>query len=73
MEQESEGMQKQWNFPPIDLSQPFPPWPEHWGRWKLDAEQLVLRHEEDYPLDLKRFSTAAPMLDMIVQVRTRGS
>jgi hypothetical protein len=42
------------------------------GRWELDAEHLVLRHEENYELDLEQFSSAAPMLNMIVQVRNKG-
>jgi hypothetical protein len=72
MEQEPEGARKQFHFEALDLSQPFPPWPERWGRWELDAEHLVLRHEENYHVGLERFSSAAPMLDMIVQVRNKG-
>jgi hypothetical protein len=41
------------------------------GRWTLDAEQLVLRREENYEVALERFSSAAPMLDMIAQVRNK--
>lgn len=53
----------------LDLTKPIPPWPDRWGRWTLDAEHLVLRNEENYSVDLKRFPSAAPMLDMIAQVR----
>jgi hypothetical protein len=71
MENESESTPK-FNFPRLDLSQPIPPWPDRWGRWTLDAEQLVLRHEEKYFVSLNRLSSASPMLDMIVQVRNKG-
>jgi hypothetical protein len=71
MEQESERSPT-FNFPRLGLSQPIPPWPHRWGRWALDAEHLVLRHEENYEIRPERFSSAAPMLDMIVQVRNKG-
>ena len=69
MEQESRGQGR--HYRRLDLSQPIPPWPASWGRWALDAEDLRLHHEENYSVDLKRFSSAAPMLDMIVQVRRK--
>jgi hypothetical protein len=56
----------------LDLSQPVPRWPDRWGRWELDTERLVLRHEEGYELDLELFSSAAPMLNMIVQVHHKA-
>ena len=71
MENESERKPKYTYYPRLDLSKPIPPWPDRWGRWTLDPEHLVLRHEEKYEIDLKRFSSAAPMLDMIVQARTK--
>jgi hypothetical protein len=67
MENESESTPK-FSFPRLDPSQPIPPWPDRWGRWTLDAEQLVLRHEEKYFVSLNQFSSGAPMLNMIVQV-----
>jgi hypothetical protein len=71
MENESERKPKVTYYPRLDLTKPIPPWPDRWGRWTLDPERLVLRHEEKYEIDLKRFSSAAPMLDMIVQVRNK--
>jgi hypothetical protein len=71
MEQESEGMRKE-RFRRLDLSRPIPPWPDRWGGWTLDVEQLVLHHRENYNVGLQGFSSAAPMLNMIVQVRNKG-
>ena len=71
MENESESTPKL-NFPHLDVSPPLPPRPDRWGRWTLDAEQLVLGHEEKYFVSLDRFSSASPMLDMIVQVRNKS-
>ena len=71
MKNESERKPKVTYYPRLDLSKPIPPWPDRWGRWTLDAEHLVLCHEEGYEIELERFSSAAPMLDMIVQVRNK--
>jgi hypothetical protein len=69
--EESAKSRRKFNYPALDFSQPLPPWPDHWGRWTLDAEHLVLSHEVDYDVDLQRFSSCAPMLDMITQVRNK--
>lgn len=46
--------------------------PGRWGDWVLDWECLTLTNQrENYGFDLERFKTAALMLDMIVQVRTK--
>jgi hypothetical protein len=61
------------HFQRIDFSREFPPSiPGRWGEWVLDWDELTLTHQrENYGFDLERFKTAAQMLDMIVQVRTR--
>jgi hypothetical protein len=52
----------------LDLSKPLKPIPARWGRWRLNVETLELLHDDDYGFQLERFSTAARMLDMVVQV-----
>ncbi|MBF0108734.1 MAG: hypothetical protein HQL76_06125 [Magnetococcales bacterium] len=43
--------------------------PFSYGEWIFDPETLVLRHRQsDYELDLERATTAAQLLDWILQI-----
>ena len=57
----------------MDFNRAFRPHiPGRWGDWVPDWEHLTLTNQrENYGFDLERFKTAALMLNMIVQVRTK--
>jgi hypothetical protein len=55
-----------------DRSRPLVPIGNEWGDWRLNRDALVLELVKDgrlqYELDLESFTSAAKLLDMIVQV-----
>jgi hypothetical protein len=69
-------MTKQMHYRRLDLSQSLPPMPAEWGFWRLDPELLVLRLDNGdyrYEVDLEKFDSSAGMLDMIMQLTSKGS